>query len=266
MIDIDSILDISTAFTAYSVDALNSNMYGLMDEFISHQTNSYIFARYWATHDDHSIQEFYCNSKMPEIQKSLVKKLFIKTPTLITIWKGPDIYNRLSLAKGKSNPILANPGSIRGTLFCDNSICNLIHTPDSLEEAKREVVCLVDVSPVKFVVSEKKSSSGIVISHSGIVMLHKMLSRLLFDFSTTSIEYRPSLLNRKSVGFYKDIRNKVMLFKEKENVYVSRMIDAYFSGDFDQIQFELEKHVLPLTQWEKFVLLCGSTCVKHWES
>jgi nucleoside diphosphate kinase len=267
---INNLLDNTTAYTIYSMDALNSNIIYLLDDFILKKTKLSMYARCWATHTTQSISDFYRNSTMSNTLDKLVTELFIASPVLVTIWKGEGVYEKLTAIKGKSHPKAANENSIRGTFLCDNSICNLIHTPDSLEEAKRELSLLIDFSINKLVIVDnalKKSTdtSSVIINHSGIVMLHRAISRLLFNQSITPIKYNNALLRKKSVGFYNEACELVYKLSNYENLYVNNIIYIYFNADYEQMGYEFKNKAFPLNSWEKFVLLCGLACVDKWK-
>lgn len=59
---------------------------------------------------------------------------------------GSDAINKLLNIKGNSHPKFAKQNTIRRNFWCDNKICNLIHTNDSLEKMLEEL----------FIINKKK--------------------------------------------------------------------------------------------------------------
>jgi len=59
-------------------------------------------------------------------------------PLVAMVWRGEGIVSALRLMMGKNNPLLAEPGTIRGDL-ANNFTRNIVHGSDSLESAQREV-------------------------------------------------------------------------------------------------------------------------------
>lgn len=59
-------------------------------------------------------------------------------PLVAMVWRGESIVSALRLMMGKTNPVQADPGTIRGDL-ANNFTRNIVHGSDSPESAKREV-------------------------------------------------------------------------------------------------------------------------------
>ncbi len=59
-------------------------------------------------------------------------------PVVAMVWQGDDIITAVRTMMGKTNPIEAAPGTLRGD-FGNNFTRNLVHGSDSPESAKREV-------------------------------------------------------------------------------------------------------------------------------
>ncbi len=59
-------------------------------------------------------------------------------PVLAMVWEGKDAISCVRTVVGKTNPLEAAPGTIRGDLGMETGR-NLIHASDSSESAKREI-------------------------------------------------------------------------------------------------------------------------------
>lgn len=59
-------------------------------------------------------------------------------PIIAMVWRGDQIITALRTMMGKTNPIEAAPGTIRGDL-ANNFTRNMVHGSDSPESAKREI-------------------------------------------------------------------------------------------------------------------------------
>ncbi len=59
-------------------------------------------------------------------------------PVVAMVWEGPEVINTLRTMMGKTNPLEAMPGTIRGD-YAVNLSQNIIHGSDSPEAAVREI-------------------------------------------------------------------------------------------------------------------------------
>lgn len=59
-------------------------------------------------------------------------------PVIAMVWQGPNAVKGIRSLMGATNPLEAQPGSLRGTYGVDISH-NVIHGSDSVESAKREI-------------------------------------------------------------------------------------------------------------------------------
>ncbi|PKM89092.1 MAG: nucleoside-diphosphate kinase [Firmicutes bacterium HGW-Firmicutes-12] len=59
-------------------------------------------------------------------------------PVIAMVWQGPDVIKGIRNLMGSTNPLDAQPGSLRGNYGVDISH-NLVHGSDSIESAKREI-------------------------------------------------------------------------------------------------------------------------------
>ena len=59
-------------------------------------------------------------------------------PVLCMVWQGRDIVKTARKMMGATNPLNAEPGTIRGD-YCLDSGRNVIHGSDSVQSAEREI-------------------------------------------------------------------------------------------------------------------------------
>src|SRR5690606_2783264 len=146
----------SASLTIYSPDALQSGLLGHLDHTIHEQTGLVPIFRQWIYHDVASITRFYGGEVTEETHNKtirdydniplenvqyghLVVKLFITGASLLTIWQGDNAIENLLAVKGKTHPAESPPDTVRGGLWCDNSVCNLLHCSDNQDEVLREI-------------------------------------------------------------------------------------------------------------------------------
>ena len=55
------------------------------------------------------------------------------------VWRGPSVITRLRIIAGDTDPLQAQPGTIRGDLALSID-ANLVHTSDSEDTARREIL------------------------------------------------------------------------------------------------------------------------------
>jgi len=87
--------------------------------------------------DDKILDEHYAHLvERPYFQR--IKNSMMKTPVVISVWKGVDIVEIAHHMAGTTNGRMAAPGTIRG----DYSVSiqeNIVHTSDTVENAKLEI-------------------------------------------------------------------------------------------------------------------------------
>lgn len=87
--------------------------------------------------DDRILDEHYAHLiDRPYFQR--IKNSMMKTPVVVSVWKGVDIVEIAHHMAGATNGRLAAPGTIRG----DYSVSiqeNIVHTSDTVENAETEI-------------------------------------------------------------------------------------------------------------------------------
>jgi nucleoside-diphosphate kinase len=80
----------------------------------------------------------YADLKSKPFFNGLVNYMTCGIPVIAMVWEGPDVIRQGRRLIGATNPLDADPGSIRGT-FCISVGRNIIHGSDSFESANIEI-------------------------------------------------------------------------------------------------------------------------------
>ncbi|EST05254.1 Nucleoside diphosphate kinase [Kalmanozyma brasiliensis GHG001] len=83
-------------------------------------------------------KEHYIDLAKKPFYGGLVKYITNGTPVVAMVWQGKDVIRQGRRLVGATNPLEANPGSIRGD-FCVSVGRNIIHASDSHESATKEI-------------------------------------------------------------------------------------------------------------------------------
>lgn len=254
----------------YSPDTFKSNLQGNLDSFIFSQTELIPVYRKWYQHDSHSIELFY-EENISRIAPNwnLVNYLFLSGPVLITLWYGDFAFDKFTLIKGKSHPNFADSNTIRGGFNCDNSICNLIHSSDGVSESIKELGILKIIEDTNFKSSRKFERAPffegfnqniLLMQHSGIITFYKILLRI-----SKTIHYVPfdqiNINTSDSRIIYSQLKIEIYRISKKCRIPIE-LVNLYFNGDFDFIN--LLKDIIPIFEWEEFILKCGLATVNKW--
>jgi len=87
--------------------------------------------------DDDILDEHYAHlSERPFFRR--VKDSMMKTPVIVSCWKGVDVVEIAHAMAGVTNGRIAAPGTIRGD-YCVSVQENIVHTSDSIESAELEI-------------------------------------------------------------------------------------------------------------------------------
>lgn len=275
--------------TVYSPDAVHSHLWRNLDHDIHTKTGLKVGYRQWIYHDVGSIEAFYRDDSGQAVEPEpnrpktinlddipveklraghFVVKLFTSGPSLLTLWHGEGAIPQLLTLKGRTHPADAQPHSIRGRFWCDNAVCNLLHTSDDAAEAEREIKALrlghlLDAEPVMGQLAEARLVDKSYIGHSSIVILCEVVNRLL---ATTDAE--PLLIELPESG---DARETMQQLSQLLNAtatttdsHIATLIRAYFAGDLVAVTAMLK--TLPITSWEHFVLQCGVLSMDKWRA
>ena len=278
--------DQQAGLTVYSPDCTQSRLWGHLDHAIHKVTGFHIARRQWIYHDINSILRFYHEpgkdlpAKQDPIEAlerynripaerlqygHLVVMLLMQGPSLLTIWRGDNAIPRLLEVKGETQPALANAGSIRGSFWCDNGVCNLIHSSDNTAEAERELSALnfdrwLDEEICRLPLIDPIPNPQNYVAHSGIFTVCDVVQRVLSVQLNSSMSIRPPPSG--------DAKETHHLLKEHLSElainypFVSLFIEQFLRGDLIAVTEMLQS--LPATRWEKFVIQCATVNRELW--
>lgn len=278
--------DQSAGLTIYLPDCSQSRLWGNLDHAIHKTTHLEIVRRQWVQHDINSIFRFYRTpdeAPRPEedpaaaIQKydnipvetlqygHLMVKLLMSGPSLLTIWRGRDAIPTLLKLKGKTQPAQADTDTIRGRFWCDNGVCNLMHSSDDVNEAERELAAL----KLEYWLDEPLGQAPLItptpvpnshIAHSGIITICDVVNRLLW---TTGLTAAP--LQLPTSGDAKETNIQLTEYLRQtaaDHPHHAPFINAFLDGDL--IATTNHFKTLPLSRWEQFVIQCGVINRSEW--
>lgn len=271
----DGILLNKIGLTVYSPDTYNSNLAKQIDCFIINKIKLTPEYREVIMHDENSIKRFYepIVSNNPNLE--LVVQLFTSGPSLLTIWSGDNAISKLISIKGKSHPKLAEDNTIRGNFWCDNKVCNLVHTSDSNNEMYRELESIQKKSILELpflnndmnfnrVESDYNfhNSNNSMISHNGMFIFAYCIARLLKKISGVNLNIPKLPENGNSKATYEVLVNYFTLIKDYDIENVSIIINKFLLGDTSCIKLLADS--IELTTWEEFIIKCSINSMNIW--
>lgn len=281
-------LNQQAGLTVYSPDCAQSRLWGNLDQAIQLATGFRIVRRRWINHDINSIMRFYrgpddepTSEQDPDeaIRKydsipadrlqygHLMVKLLMLGPSLLTIWRGDNAIPKLLSVKGKTQPAEAAAGSIRGSFWCDNGVCNLVHTSDDTAEALRELAALqlqpwLDEPVGHGLLINPSPAPGAYVAHSAIAIVCDLVNRgLLADNA------EPMAFHLPPSGDAKETNQQLTLHLHEtaaRHPQMAPFIDAFLAGDLVTVTNRLKS--LPVTRWEHFAIQCGAVNRDRWNS
>lgn len=278
----------TAGLTVYSPDCTHSRLWGNLDHAIQEATGLKIGRRQWINHDINSVMRFYQepDQELPPEQDPrearqkydnipieklqyghLVVKLLMMGPSLVTIWHGDDAVSKLLTVKGKTQPAEAAPNTVRGRFWCDNGVCNLMHSSDTTAEAQRELTALnlshwLDEETTAVAPIAPAATPTTYIPHSGIVIVCDVVNRLLHAQNSPpiSITLPPS-------GNARETNQQLTQQLEQTAVQhptLSPFIHSFLTGDLIKTTAMLKS--MPVTRWEQFVIQCSVIGRDKWHA
>ncbi len=278
--------DQRAGLTVYLPDCAHSRLWGNLDHAIHQATGFQIVRRQWINHDINSILRFYRGADdEPLVEQDpaeasykydripaetlqyghLMVKLLMMGPSLLTIWEGKNAIPKLLSVKGKTQPAEAAADTIRGSFWCDNGVCNLVHTSDDQAEAERELAVLkldhlLDEDISQFPLIDPTPAPNAYVAHSGISIVCDVVNRVLISSNT-----KPMTIRLPTSGSAKETNQQLTLhLRETADRYsdIAPFIDAFLAGDLIAVTSTLKS--LPVTRWEHFVIQCGAVNRDRW--
>jgi nucleoside diphosphate kinase len=272
--------------TVYLPDCAPSRLWGHLDQAIHEATGFQIVRRVWIRHDINSILRFYqrpgdeppaeqdpaeARVKYDNIPSEILQyghlmvKLLMQGPSLLTLWRGENVIPTLLDLKGKTQPAEAAAHTLRGRFWCDNGVCNLVHSSDDPAEFRRELAAVrlehwldeeIGFAPL---LQPGPTPAGYV-AHSGIIVATEVVNRLL------SINHQPLIpIQLPPSGNAQETNQQfTQLLREAAGRYgsVAPFIEAFLTGHIVTVTHLLQS--LPVTQWEHFVIQCGAINRDSW--
>jgi len=274
--------------TAYSPDCTQSRLWGNLDHAIYTATGFQIVRRQWINHDINSILRFYrgpddeplteqdpaeairkYDSVPPEKLQygHLMVKLLMMGPSLVTIWRGENVIPTLLRVKGKTQPAEAEAGTIRGSFWCDNGVCNLMHTSDDMAEAERELAAVkldhwLDEEAGQAPLIAPIPAPNAYVAHSGIAIVCDVVNRVLIAGNID-----PMSIHLPTSGDAKETNQQLathLCETAARHPNIAPFIHAFLSGNLIATTDMLKS--LPVTRWEYFVIQCGAVNRDRWNN
>lgn len=274
--------------TVYLPDCAQSRLWGNLDHTIHEATGFQIVRRQWINHDINSILRFYRgpDDETPVEQDPvegarkydnipadtlgyghLMVKLLLMGPSLVTIWRGENAIPTLLRVKGKTQPAQAAAGSIRGSFWCDNGVCNLVHSSDDNAEAERELTVLkldhwLDEDAGQASLIDPIPAPTAYVAHSGISIVCEVVNRVLI-----ADQVLPMLIHLPASGSAKETNQQLTMHLRETAAHhsgIAPFIDAFLAGDLIAVTGMLKS--LPVTRWEQFVIQCGAVNRDRWNT
>jgi nucleoside diphosphate kinase len=282
--------------TVYMPDCIRSHLAGHLDHAIQERTGFVPVYRQWIQHDYNSVMRFYTapvvdvpqsdnpaeaarkydNIPPDKLQPGhLLPRLLLSGPALLTIWKGDNAIAKLLSLKGATHPAEAKTDTLRGNFWCDNPVCNLLHTSDHTEDALRELDAIqstpiLDSSPQPLpLLPTQAPVQPNSIAHSAMLTLSSVIERMLY----TRVDAPAHPIHRKlpESGNAHATRRMMLdwfagavdYLKNRDNDITS-LIEAFLSGDIVAVTRLCAD--MPVTQWELFVIQCGALSQEAWQT
>lgn len=193
-------------------------------------------------------------------------KLLLQGPSLLTIWRGENAIPTLLKVKGSTQPAEAVARSIRGSFWCDNGVCNLMHTSDDTAKALRELNvlrlnCWLDEEVGQGQLIQPTPVPTTYVAHSGISIVCDVVNRVLLADNVAPTPFNLPL----SGGALETNQQLTLHLRATAARYqsVAPFIDAFLAGDVVAVTDMLKS--LPVTQWEHFVIQCGTINRERWD-
>jgi nucleoside diphosphate kinase len=281
----------AVGLTVYSPDCIQSRLWGNLDNRITEATGLQVGYRIWIYHDVNSVERFYraddedepanpqtIESPIERARKledvpaeklqsgHLVVRLLISSPSLLTIWHGDNAIQKLLTLKGRTHPAQAEPHTIRGSFWCDNAVCNLIHSSDSAAELERE---LKAVGLGELLNSEPKMGRLAQVrpeaypTHSGIVSMCDVVNRVLeitSDIPLLEYELPQSGVASETMQYLTSLLQAAVV--KMSGHPTAGFIEAYLCGDIVAVTAAMKQ--MPVTKREHFVIQCGTLSRDRW--
>jgi nucleoside diphosphate kinase len=274
--------------TVYSPDCAQSRLWGNLDHAIHAATGFQVVRRHWINHDINSSLRFYRGpNDEPAAEQDpaeairrydsipaetlqyghLMVKLLIMGPALVTIWRGDNAIPTLLRLKGTTQPAEAAAGSIRGGFWCDNGVCNLVHSSDDTAEAERELAALnldhwLDADAGQAPLIDPIPAPQTYVAHSAIAIVCDVVNRVLVAGNAAHMD-----IHLPPSGSAQETNQQLTRHLREtaaRHAATAPFIDAFLAGDLIAVTAMLKS--LPVTRWEHFAIQCGAVNRDRWNA
>lgn len=264
--------------TIYSPDTVESNLCTHIEEHIKQKTDLLPFHKVSINIGKEQIKEFYSTTvSFDNPLNSYIQELFSSRESVITFWYGENAFSKMHEIKGKSHPAKATDGTIRSKFWCDNKICNLMHSSDNAGEMQRELNVLnINIPNIDYNNLPQLRSNNILAadttdkiatktSHSGIIQLAKLI-----DFSAVEIENQRHLsrycipTTDSALVSFCSSKHYLDYVYSTTNKF-TKLLDSFWNSDIEQLVFCL-KNIHHLKDYQRFVITCSSLTLNDWLS
>jgi nucleoside diphosphate kinase len=245
----------------FSPDAVRSGLVTAICDEISKVTHLSLRFTRWVSHTPETVRLFYANSPIDERRFPLVCELLLSSPSLVSFWQGDAPHRALAALKGRSHPALADASSIRGRFWCDNQVCNLVHSSDDASEVNRELAVLgisEDLHHLQHRSARLLPAEAVRVAHNGTHNLACTLTRLIGMSQPAPAHTHSSsaALFRRSFGLLREIA-------DLRRAPASDLSEAFISADAERFTRALDA-IPEVTPWERLTMLSSLDAIPVW--
>lgn len=250
--------------TIYTPETIKSSLAGNIDHFISSASSFNPVHRLWVSFTGNTVKDFYKNAEWTTDAAvfNCVAQIFGSGPSLVTFWEGENAFARMQQIKGATHPAMAGVDTIRGRFYCDNLLCNLMHSSDSYRDMYREleVIEKIDVLDEEAELVPLINSKKVTIDqiyHSSIVTLYKGIKRYL---SAKGIIIDKDLETDNDEAWY--VFHHILgylshLSADKNRYELVSILGQFTRRENKQELLERLYELLPFDNWEQLIIRCG---------
>jgi nucleoside diphosphate kinase len=260
------------SLTIYSPETIKSKLEGHIDQHIHKMTAAIPVYRFNRHLTSEKIAKFYSKNESPKppFVWDAIFELFQSGSSIVTLWKGKEMINSLLEVKGKTHPSKAIKESIRGRFWCDSSLCNLMHSSDSLQEMERELTVLGGLEYLKEQPQKMEFLPSLALNinntnHSGIIFLCRIIIKYLQNKHRIEL-ILPEPLTDSSLDAnlcYSEFLQHLYEWQYTP-LKIKNVIRLYLDGDPKLM--DILPTFIPLTNWEKLIIRCSVNTRTEWNN
>lgn len=249
-------------------DSLKSKLAGHIQHLVEPITGAISAGHFLVQLDEPAVERLYVDLPAASTAKwPLILQLLTSSPSLCSVYGNDEPVAALKALKGAAHPADARPGTIRASFWCDNPVCNLVHTSDTAEDAARELEVLarrsLPCSPgIIRSLTERPMEPWTTVAHSGVVTLYRHLRQhLMKDRSRTNPHLELPQSGSATETFAKTYEALQVLAGSSSEA--GAVLDAYMAGEPAEA-VALLGQIGPTRPWDMFVVTCGAATLSRW--